>query len=559
MTSKSAAIDAAVKAAEREAYMASIASEDDVKFAQFCFPSESTGKPLVMTDEHYKLIEAIDAHRRIVVVASPGTGKSTLVTYARTIRRIGKDPQRYRAKLWSANMTNATRHTAKIRDHIANNRRVGLCFPGLRAGDKWTESEWTVERGPGVHPKEPTMWACGDEPSNQGFRSIDDLFDDIIDPKLALSRYLCEKQAQFIMDNVSRIEQGNPFARQIFLQNCFRRWETGRLLAEKHGWHLHLMPILDAYEKTMYPVLWPQKVCDEYPPSMRNQDLKCIPRAEGDSCFQEEYIQTGLRGGEGKSTLSMIDPVEMSKHGVFAVTGVDPAGGKKKKKSDLTAFVTLLVGPPTFWGMRDLGRNVRIGQIIRVISGKFAAPEIRAQVIDHHRRFGAVIYVEDVATQDWMRQILAVDAPHVPVAPFPTTVATKTHQDLGFESMASRLQLGLILIPSWRDEGGVLRTEEEIGRLLDELRNHDPERHTGDRAMALWIADVSGRLVNLTARRADSLDVGHEVPYHEQIQTAAMGNPVVDLLRRHDMMKPVAPTRDQESVDLRVKRRFGFD
>jgi hypothetical protein len=546
------ATDRAIRAAEVEAMVAAAARADDAKFAQFCFPSEKTGKPITITEEHYKVLEAIESHKRVVIIASPGTGKTTLITYARTIRRIGLDPQRYRVKLWSANMTNATRHSMKIRDHIEFNRRVALVFPHLRKGSKWTESEWTVERGPGVHPKEPTLWACGDEPSNQGFRSVDDIFDDIIDPKLAMSRYLCEKQATFIMDNVSRIEQDNPAARQIFLQNCFRRWDTGRILAEKYGWHLHLMPVLDAFERTLYPVIWPQKVCDEYPPALRNQDLKCIPRAEGDSCFKEEYIHTAMSLGEGRTTLARVDASELARHGVFAVTGVDPAGGKKKKKSDLTAFVTLLAGPPSFWGLKDMGHNVRVVEVVRVVSGKLSAPEIRAQIIDHHERFNSVIYVEDVATQDWMRQLLAVDAPHVPVAPFPTNAATKAHADYGFESMASRLQMGLIVFPSYRDASGVLRVEEELERLIGELRVYDPESHTGDRAMALWIADVAARKANLTARRADTLDISND---------DAQGfprnlNPVIEIMRGRGILQK--PNTDTSDIDERVRRRFGL-
>jgi hypothetical protein len=96
-----------------------------------------------------------------------------------------------------------------------------------------------------------------------------------------------------------------------------------------------------------------------------------------------------------------------------------------------------------------------------------------------------------------MRQILAVDAPHVPVRALNTTAKLKHHADLGFESWAARWSQGLVIVPSYRDDAGALRpATDEIGKLLEELRSYDPESHTGDRAMAAWIGDVCGRTTN---------------------------------------------------------------
>ncbi len=423
-------IDAAMRAAELEARIFAAAREDDAKLAELCFSSERTGQPLVICDGHYAASEAVEKHQNIVIIAAPKTGKTTLFTYARTIRKIGKNPRTYRAKIWSATQTNATRHTLKIRSHIETNQRLHQVFPELAAGSKWTEGEFTVERGPlragFTHPKEPTVWACGMEPSNQGFRSDDDVFDDVIDPVTSASRYQCEKLAELIMDNVSRVEADG---KRIFLQNCYRRWDTGFILAEKYGWHLHMMPAIDnergpahPHGRTLYPAIWPQADINRYAPARVDQDLRCIPKREGDSCFQEAYLQKCMALGEGQTTVSSIDARALPP-GMFTITACDPAGGKKKKQSDLTAFVTLKVGPANYWGLGHLG-NMRVGQIVSVVAGKLSGPEIRAAAIDHHNRYGSIVLVEDVATQAWMQQMLAVDAPHVPVAPFPTTAAT---------------------------------------------------------------------------------------------------------------------------------------
>ncbi len=495
----SAAQERAYRLAELEAKLAAEARKDVCKAAEFCLRSETTGKPLVLYDGHREMMEFVEKHDRTVIIAAPKLGKTTLITYMRTLCKLGEDPKRYRAKVWSADEGNATRHTLKIRGFIESSRRLALVYPELRpSAMKWTESEWTVDRGPGIHPKEPSVWACGSEPGNQGFRSVDDYFDDMIDPRVSMSRYLCEKSAEFIMDNESRVE---AWGKRIFVQNCFRRWDTGWILAEKFGWNLYLMTAIDELDRTLYPVIWPQEDCDRYSPARKDQDLRCIPKREGDSIFAEAFIQHGMKLGEGLVPQVTLDATKLPE-GVFTVSALDPAGGKKGKKSDLWGLVDLLVGPPSYWGLKDFGldakgKPIRCVQILNVESGKWTAAEARQKLIDHHERYGSFIVVEDAGVQDWMRQILAVDAPHVPVRALNTTAKLKHHAELGFESWAARWSQGLVIVPSYRDESGALRPgTDEIGKLLEELRSYDPESHTGDRAMAAWIGDVCGRTTN---------------------------------------------------------------
>src|SRR5690606_8530538 len=140
---------------------------DVCKAAEFCLKSERTGKPLQLFDGHREMMEVVDKHKQVVIVAAPKLGKTTLITYMRLLHRLGQNPRQYRAKVWSANKTNATRHTMKLRSQIESNRRLALVFPELRqGGSKWTEDEWTVDRGPGIHVKEPSVWACGEDAQN---------------------------------------------------------------------------------------------------------------------------------------------------------------------------------------------------------------------------------------------------------------------------------------------------------------------------------------------------------------------------------------------------------
>jgi hypothetical protein len=115
--------------------------------------------------------------------------------------------------------------------------------------------------------------------------------------------------------------------------------------------------------------------------------------------------------------------------------------------------------------------------------------------------------------------------------------------------------MGLIAIPSYRDESGVLRVDDEVKRMMDELRIYDPESHTGDRAMALWIADVTARLARFTTRVADTIDLsgGRFDP-----GPSAAQNPISEALRQIGVRTQARSSPDMSEVDERVRRRFGF-
>ena len=494
-------IDRRLKAIEALEAMAKRSRTDPAAFCQFALRSERTNKPLHFHDGHHELLEMVNAtvtatvdgksvilpkHPRIVIVAGPKLGKSNLITYGTFLHRLGSDPTHYRGLIGSAKKMNANRHSLKVRGMIDSNERLKMVFPKLVPGLKWTEDEWTVERE-GFAPKEPSCVTTGEDTREQGFRAQDHYYDDMVDPTVSASRYQCEKQAESIMDTESRVESNSQ---RFFIQNCFRRWDTGHLLAEKFGWHLHLMPAIDAMDRTLYPVLWPQEDCDKYAPARKDQDLRCIPKREGDSEFQEAWIQCALQAGCGMKLEHHVDYEDIRDRGGFIITGVDLAS-RKNKDSDETALVTCLVAPPEFFGMPPTrGTKTLVKRLLWVEHRKMFAPEIKAAVIDHSKRYNSLFLMEDNGGQALLVQMLASDCPDIPVSPFTTTASTKNHPETGMVGMANDMSTGMWIMPSQRDDSGTLRCEDGTEFLLNQMRLYDPESHSGDCLMAMWFCHV---------------------------------------------------------------------
>lgn len=497
-------IERRLKALEQQRQIAKQARSSLPKLCEFVLRSERTNKPLALHDGHLELMELITAtetkvfgdktlvlpkHPRVVVVASPRTGKTTLITYGNFLHRLGNDPLRYRGLIGSAKKTNAIRHSLKVRGFVESSERLKMVFPELMQGDKWTEEEWTVART-GFPPKEPSCATAGEDLREQGFRMQDHYFDDMVDPVNSASRYLCEKQAEMIMDTESRVEANGQ---RFFIQNCFRRWDTGHILAEKFGWHLHLMPAIDAMDRTLYPVIWPQEDCDKYAPARKDQDLRCIPKREGDSEFQEAWIHKAFDAGRGLTLEHAVDYESIRERGGYIVTGVDLAS-RKGKKSDETALVTALVAPPEFFGLPSMrGERVLFKRLLWVEHKKMFAPEIKDAIVRHSERYNSVFVCEDVSAQQYIHQMMAVEHPDIPIMPFTTTASTKNHPELGLSGMASEFSMGMWILPSRMDATGVLRIEDATEYLVNQLRLYDPESHLGDCAAAMWFVHVGAR------------------------------------------------------------------
>jgi hypothetical protein len=198
--------------------------------------------------------------------------------------------------------------------------------------------------------------------------------------------------------------------------------------------------------------------------------MLCKARDDEQARFQREWIERCLTRGNGLQSLDHLDLLPAG-GGVF--TGVD-LGVSQEPGSDKTVLFTLLLHPN---GDR---------QILSIESGRWTGPEIVRRIVSIHQRFHSIVYVENVASQDFILQF-AREFSAVPVRPF-TTGRNKAHAEFGVEGLAVEIQNGKWLIPN---VGG--RCHPEVDAWINDLLYYDPREHTGDYLMAAWFAREGAR------------------------------------------------------------------
>lgn len=533
---KTKAIDAAERAHEREMAMAVAARKDWFKAIEFCLrPQDSrAGSVLSLRDDfgrilegYAKLREAMKGSKRLVVIASPKLGKSTFMTYGDSLIDLGNDPANTRILIGSATKPNAEKHLVYVRTQIESNPRVRLVWPELAPGPLWQQDQFRVA---GSGQAQPSMQAIGDMAHFQGFRASKHKFDDMVDPTIALSAYLCEQQAEWIMDIEDRVDSDGD--RQM-IQNAHRRHDTGHVLVRKYGWDLYVMPAIDEGGKTLYPKIWPQKTCDEYAPARRNQHLKAVPPADGDVVFEEPWIETCRRAaiidGGGLTMVHSLDSSTLPS-GVFVVHGCDPAGDgtTTRTESDEWGVVSALVGPPEYFLetlrfrydssratlLRIIDLNAgrapdeqrMVLRLLWVDSGRWGPVEGKKKLIDTYRRYGGVIVAENNGVGQWLRSLLIAECPGIQIHA-QATGRNKTHESFGVKAEADSVSEGLYIIPSQERPGGGFVSEAPIERLVDGMREFHPTKHTPDLVSAMWLARCGARLFAPFTHRFVSVDL----------------------------------------------------
>ena len=143
-------------------------------------------------------------------------------------------------------------------------------------------------------------------------------------------------------------------------------------------------------------------------------------------------------------------------------------------------------------------------QVLWILSGRMEAPEILDNLVDIYERYGCYFLVEDNGAQDYLRQLLELVRPEIPVAAFTTTASSKWQPHYGLGGVTTEFKGGYWIIPSARrDDGTIGLPVDEQGRdlevskrvmaWLDGLRFFDPDAHTPDEVMGSWLAREGGR------------------------------------------------------------------
>lgn len=580
------ALERAQKAAEIEAAMAVRARSDWFSFMEFVLrPQDTTaGTVLSLRDDQKRILEGYARLRekmleskRLVVIAASRLGKSTLITYGDTLWDLALDPENSRTLIGSATQGNAIKHGTYLRNQIEINRRLRMVAPNLLPGTPWNEEKWSVA---GSTQAQPSVQAIGDLAQFQGFRAVKHKYDDMVDPTIALSKRLCEKQAEWIMDINDRVES---YGFRWFIQNAHRSHDTGHILVQKFKWDLYIMPAIDEGSKTLYPKIWPQPIVDNYEPARKNQHLRAIPPSEGDRVFDELWIERCRKTGVGARLMPPIHESELP-DGAFIVHGVDPAGVKSEEirsGNDEWGMVSVLAAPPEHFLetaqfryeesrtlLESLARHnaakatqekLLVLQLLDVDSGRWGVIDGKRKIIEAVERYGGAVTVENNGVQGWMKELLRAEAPHILVHA-PHTGRNKHHEIFGVSAEANNWALGAWIIPSYEREGGVLVSESRVERFLEQVRGYSPTAHTPDAVSAHWLARCGARFFSPVLHRVISVDL-QRGPARGQ---SAVVNPLAPLWQglEHQAEKSGIPLRpaDKQPSPIgeppKFKRRF---
>lgn len=590
-SAKTKAIDAAAKAHEREMAMARRAREDDACFAEFIMrPEAISDPPIVLRDlqtgrilEGYaRLYEAVEKSKNIVVVAASKLGKSTILTYARSLRRLGLAHREYKALIGSEKLSMAAFRVATLARYIAGSERLRLVFPELKPGRLWREGEGqiSVDRGEGDSATVPSYVAIGDLGGVQGFHFHEHYFDDMVTPINSLSRGEMEKQAFWVSQLNDRLRQ-EAHARRIFIQNAFTSFDTGHLLVEKYGWDLYEMPAIDEKGKTLYVHIYTQKQCDEYPQHTKDQHLGARPRREGDRTFLDTYIDRCRVNGLGLYLNPLVP--DKKPDGVFIVHGVDPAGMQKDNEGDEWGIVSALVGPPRYFldtlrirheqaretlqaiadyndAQVDTFKHMMVMQLLHVDGGRWGIVGGKAKIGEIHERYPGTVVVESNGVQGWLVELLKMEHPEIHVVA-QSTGANKNDKDRGVSAEANNFSSGAWIIPTqWDDARNVMVNEPAVDALLLGLRDFSPSSHTPDRVSALWLARCGARLFRPFVHRVMSIDLqSAPIPAMPSGQASPLGALWQQLEAQGVRVQPPEKPQQPEepgAPEARPKRRF---
>lgn len=464
-----ALVPAANRARAMRAEIARLAQRDPILFASYVLRDEQTGGETTPAPVHYAWHDLWSREARSIVWGHFESGKSAQVG-ARILWELGRDPS-LRVVVVSNTVTQAKKFIRPMARYLKSSPELREVFPKLRPAEPWTAETLNVERQ--TISKDPSVQALGVHGNIQGARTDLLVIDDILD--FENCRTPAGREDLFAWYRSALVGRMSARGRVWIVGNAFHSDDLLHRLARSPGWVAERFPVVDDDTgDSRWPERWPMARIDEARVHMGELEfarkMLCRARTDGDARFHLEWIDAAKARGNGMTMSYGLEAVPV---GFRIVTGVD-LGVAQHGKADQTVLATIAIYPN---GDR---------QILCIESGRWPAPEIVNRIVDTHRRYQSVVWVESNAAQQFIvhftRELSAV-----PVRSF-YTGRNKMAPDFGIETLAVEMANSKWIFPSER--GHVHR---EISGLIEEMLYWDPASHTGDKLMALWIAVAGSR------------------------------------------------------------------
>lgn len=456
------------------------ARKNPAVFVEQVLRDESSGAPIRNAPMHLAWQAWMDAHQRLILCASIDSGKTQQVV-GRVLWELGRDPT-LRVLIVSKTKPNAIKIVSVLKAYIQHSSDLQAVFPELRPGPgaKWASDRFTIERP--TEAKDYTVEAVGVLGNILGGRFDLIVLDDVIDEENTRTLHRCEEVTGWIRKTVqSRITNREDRPGRVWmLCNAWSQFDAARTLAKSPAWTYQAAPLLDPLTGELgWPERWPRAKIDRWRrqngQEVYEQFILCRTPTQAGSRFRQQYIDACLARGEGRTTVRSLDAIP---DGCTTWCGVDYASGKRirnKRGTDRRDYSAVFVA------LKHPNNDL---EVLWVESGRWEAPEIKRKLIDLWDRYGCKFVCEDNGVQDWIRQILSEEAPHISIVPF-TTGSQKWSIEHGVGSIAADMSRGAWIIPSRLVDGGY-QMEPAVEGWVNEMLAFTPDGHTGDRLMASW-------------------------------------------------------------------------
>ena len=558
--------DLANKARVGKAARKVLARYDSSAFAEYVIRTEGEGKPIRQAGFHNEMHALVRARDRVIMWGSPSTGKSLQIAVAWPLWILGRDPNKHVAII-QATDNNAKKTIRSASAYISDPLAPGYAalhevFPKLvpskRKDAVWNTHAITVDRT--ATARDPSYQACGLFGNILGARLDIIILDDILTFANTRSEDQRKKVLDWILTTVlNRLDPVH--GRIVFMGNAWHPDDAMHVLADGRleqdpdedaesqviararpsSWASVRYPLRDEMGKTTWPDKWPQKTLDKQynglPPAEAARTFDCVASSDATSRIKRSWMvgcyRPGLAGelSPGVPALMRASRPENDPRAYYCA--FDLAFADIEKRGDRCAASTLAV---TAEGRVEL-TSVRSGRwtLDQLLS------EIESASMLWEPRY---IFVESNSAQRVIGRLMRGELEHLGlkfsadlkrrIVPYETGV-TKHHPKWGLEGMGVEMKAGLWDIPCGKHN----EVHPEIERWQNEMIHYtpDPKIHTGDRAMAVYMA-WDGMRRRLGERGFTLLNVSEATPTQSEL---------------HGVPK-VPPRAAGESADAHAKR-----
>lgn len=490
-------------------FSAEQAKRRPVDFFEFAIRDEKHGNDLIACPHQRLVFRFIETFKECVIRTPINTHKSYTVT-SWVIWMLGKDPG-MRGLAMSATQQLAARAVKMVQDYIEDSKLSGpirFVFGGLRktqrvGSEPWRQTEIVVDRPAGI--RDPSLKALGADTKNDGPRAEFAIVDDLVNHDNSLTEdgrrttrddfwykvytrldpdvgrcvvintpwdpndltYHLEKELKWptlTMDVYGHVRMSNVppgFAMDALVP-----------ADDKPGW-LMLAHLADrpTHERTICDIIYPPEIIEEKKrknlPHNFARSYLCEPLAEGALRCEWSWIESCARTDINlQKRYAGPNPV---------YTGIDLAFGEGSE-SDKTAFVTFELLPD------------RKRRLLWIEAGQWQGPDVLDRAVDHWKRYGSILCVEENVGQRWMRQFLNLREKGIRIRAHNTSKTNKRNLDFGIESIFDEIRQRQWEFPAYLGPHGIEFDRDLKDLLYDGCTLYrPPPAHVHDSLMALWI------------------------------------------------------------------------